>query len=267
MAWIEPIFDRTQADVDYAIAKIAEWKKTGASAQGELKGCFNVSDINRIEGNLKYLSDELKALYYFHTLTTYKTWTDTGIPTTADVTRLLNKMSRIIIGYFPIIAATPLPSTLLKYTEVNALEENIYLIKEQLDDMVERFRECGTFECGEEIIEESNTFIIVLDSGLKGDKTYSQIVAARNANKRILGTAFNSDGTKSAFVFSSVIIYPNSVEMNGYVKDNTLYSLTCTVDNVWSSKIIQPVTQTDVYTLAEQTIRETIYDSWEGVTI
>ena len=44
MAWRSPICDRTRADVDYAITKIAEWTAAQLTGQPvtvtELKGCL-----------------------------------------------------------------------------------------------------------------------------------------------------------------------------------------------------------------------------------
>lgn len=266
-SWIDPIFDRTQGDVDYAIAKIAEWKRNVTSTRPELKGCFNVSDINRIEGNIQYVSDKLKELYYFHATNVTKVWDVTGIPTASDVARLVDKVSKILSGYFRTLAAPSLPSTLLRYTEVNALEENLYLIKQMLDNMIESFRECGTFECGEIPADESNILAITLDSNLKGNQTYSQIVAARNLGKRIIGISFNPDGTKASYVFSTVVIYPNMVELNGYMRNGVMYSITCTSDNIWSSRVIETVTTTELYSITSEFIRESVYDDWEGVAV
>jgi hypothetical protein len=39
---------------------------------------------------------------------------------------------------------------MLTYEHINSLEENLYHIKNILDDMITLFRECGTFDCKEE---------------------------------------------------------------------------------------------------------------------
>ena len=146
--WIDPIFDRTQADVDFAISKIAEWRNNGSTDVYELKGCFNVSDINRIEGNIQYLLEHLSALYYFpHTVS--KTWSMTGLPNIDDVTRIIQNVRKTINAFYQTSNAPVLPNTLLSYSEINDLEKNLYLMKQILDDMILSFRECGTFNCGE----------------------------------------------------------------------------------------------------------------------
>lgn len=142
--WISPIYDRTQADVDYAISQI----KSGNNAS-EYKGCFNVTDITRIENNSRYIADRLNVLKYTNSITT-KTWSMYGLPNITDVNRLINNVSALITAYYKPADAPSLPSTLLTYEQVNALEKNLYMIKHLLDEEENEFRHCGTFNCGED---------------------------------------------------------------------------------------------------------------------
>lgn len=146
--WINPVFDRTQEDVDFALSKLAEWKNSCDTNVYELKGCMTVSDINRIEGDIQYLSDHLSELYYFPNVTT-KTWNMNGLPDVDDVSRIIGNVQKMITAYFQSSNAPNLPNTMLTYVQVNNLEENLYLIKNILEDMILSFRECGTFYCGE----------------------------------------------------------------------------------------------------------------------
>ena len=146
--WINPVFDRTQADVSFAISKIAEWRDTNSNDVYELKGCFNVSDINRIENDIKYLSDKLSTLYYFPHIKS-KSWGDSGLPDILDVSRIIGNIGEIISSSFQYDTAPDLPETMLNYEQINNIEENLHLIKNILDNMIGSFRECGTFNCGE----------------------------------------------------------------------------------------------------------------------
>ena len=81
--WISPIHDRKQSDVDYAKARIqAGYNDT------ELKGCFNVTDINRIENNVRYIADRLNVLKYTNTIET-KSWDMYGLPNVTEINRLI----------------------------------------------------------------------------------------------------------------------------------------------------------------------------------
>lgn len=147
-SWVEPIFDRTQRDVDFAIAQISEWKKNGFTTTAELKGCLNTTDMNRIESNIQFLSDQLTSLYYFSTVDT-KTWNRSMLPTVTEVERIIGNIRELIGAYFQDKSAPAVPETMLTYEQVNHVEENLHLIKNILDDMMTSFKECGTFSCGE----------------------------------------------------------------------------------------------------------------------
>lgn len=150
--WIDPVFDRTQADVDFATQKIAEWIAGSITGNPlvvyDLKGCLNVSDINRIEGNIAYLADEFSRLYYPPD-TSVKSWTAAGIPNEQDISRILYNVRALITAYYQQDKAPNVPENLLGYNEVNAVEENLSLIKQLLDCMVGSFRKSGTFKSGQ----------------------------------------------------------------------------------------------------------------------
>lgn len=143
--WKEPVFDRTQEDVDYAKTQLS----LGIN-DVEYKGCFNPLDINRIEGDTQYLSDALNTLRYANKVSTVQNWAKESLPYKSHLDRIINNVSVLWGKYYKPAGSVDLPTTLLTFEQVNALEKNIYLLKEMLDDMISSFRECGTFACGEE---------------------------------------------------------------------------------------------------------------------
>ena len=149
MTWIEPVFDRTQADVEYALKRLAEWRATGKTNTFDLKGCLNVNDINRIENNIAYLATNLSSLYYFSVPVT-KTWEQTQIPTADDVNRILNNVRELNEAFYQSPEAPSVPDGLFTISQVNDLEENLYHLKTMLDNMISSFKQSGAFECGEE---------------------------------------------------------------------------------------------------------------------
>lgn len=142
--WMSPVHNRTQSDVDYAKARI----KAGYNAS-EMKGCFNVSDINRIENNVRYIADRLNVLKYTNTIET-KSWDVYGLPDVTEISRLINNVSKLITAYYRPANSPDLPNTLLTYEQVNALEKNLYMIKNLIDTEENQFRFCGTITCGED---------------------------------------------------------------------------------------------------------------------
>lgn len=143
--WVSPVHDRTQSDVNYAIAQIAR-----GINDVEYKGCFNVSDINRIENNVRYIADRLNVLKYTNTIETKTDWTFYGIPDVTVITRLINNVQKIINAYYRPANSPDLPNTLLTYEQVNALEKMLYMIKHLIDTEENQYRFCGTIICGED---------------------------------------------------------------------------------------------------------------------
>lgn len=195
--WREPIFDRTQADVDFAARKIAEWivynissaeydekvrieneelilregqaayiENDGLVLQGDgraivendelivkigvvydLKGCLNLLDINRIEGNIEFLSKKLMEYSYPHNLIT-KQWDKDTLPTDIDIQRIIENVSTLVKTFYRHSDAPVLPTAMKSYNDINALERNIDLIKYLLDCMVSSFKISGAYISG-----------------------------------------------------------------------------------------------------------------------
>ncbi len=149
--WIDPVFDRTEDDVETAKEQIQKWIDeflTGNPVETyELKGCLNLSDINRIEGNIQYLSDKLEALYYTPG-TSSKKWNKSDLPTESDIRRILNNVRLIINSYYQREEVTPLSDDMTNYSEINAIEENLYNIKILLDSMIDSFPKSGVLQVG-----------------------------------------------------------------------------------------------------------------------
>lgn len=146
--WQEPVFDRTQEDVDFAITKIAEWIASGTFSEVyDLKGCLNVSDINRIEGNIAYLSERLTGLAYPISVST-KQWDKNDLPNEDDIGRIINNVRACVQAYYQPDNAPSIPQSMASYSDINAIEKNIDLIKYLIDLMVSSFHKSGTFQSG-----------------------------------------------------------------------------------------------------------------------
>lgn len=126
--WVTPVFDRTQDDVDEAIQTLAVWRllaEPGVFVRtSDLKGCFSYTDLNRIEGNLKYLQEVANRIRPGPPLATpTKTdWTQNDIPTTADLRRIIQGIAALEERVHK-SGAVVLPSTILTYQDANAVEE------------------------------------------------------------------------------------------------------------------------------------------------
>ena len=145
--WNTPVFDRTYEDVVFAINKIAEWSVTEFPEVYDLKGCLCTSDLNRIEGNIAYLTEKL-AEYGYSPSTYTRKWEISGTPNEDDVNRILNNVRELITAYYQREGAPSVPPRLINYEEVNSLEENLFLIKSLLDAMEGSFKYSDTFCSG-----------------------------------------------------------------------------------------------------------------------
>lgn len=117
--WIDPVTNRTSYDIQTAKAYIQNANGTSTPLE-EKKGFLNVSDINRIENNLKFLSNVLE------TTIISKEWKTSDIPTAIDKERLLRNMENIINAsedYFEGASPPIVPEDLKRFDDFNNLEK------------------------------------------------------------------------------------------------------------------------------------------------
>lgn len=113
----------------------------------DLKGCLNLSDLTRIEDNITYLSERLTQYRYAIDVNS-KEWDSNSIPTLQDMKRIGNSIRSILSTFAKPSKSIAVPNTMLSYEDINALEYNLYLLKQLLDAMVESFYKAGAYKCG-----------------------------------------------------------------------------------------------------------------------
>ena len=195
--WREPIFDRTAEDVEFAIQKLAEWKKNHTHSTDirvendtfvmrdegtaylnkeefvlegdgiayvengvlvvrvgdvyELKGCLNLFDLNRIEDNITFLAESMESFAYSPNIHG-KQWNRVDMPNQNDMSRIVDNIRSLIESFYPPNHPPSLPVTMLSYDDINAIEENLYLLKQMLDCMQSSFKKVGTIKSGSRTI-------------------------------------------------------------------------------------------------------------------
>lgn len=191
--WRDPVFDRTLEDVELAIQKIAEWKKSHThsadirfendalvvqdagtayvaddkfmlQADGmarveddvlvvrvgdvyELKGCLNLVDLNRIEGNIAYLAEKMESYSYSPNIHG-KQWSRVDMPNQNDMERIIENIRALVSAFYSPDNPPPLPTTMVSYADINAIEEYLSLIKQLLDVLESSFMKVGTIKSG-----------------------------------------------------------------------------------------------------------------------
>lgn len=113
----------------------------------DLKGCFNLLDLNRIEGNIAYLAEKMESYSYPCNIHD-KHWTNVDMPNQNDMSRIIDNIRNLINAFYSPDDPPSLPTTMISYSDINAIEENLYLIKQLLDCMQSSFKKLGTIKCG-----------------------------------------------------------------------------------------------------------------------
>jgi hypothetical protein len=111
----------------------------------DLKGCLNFLDLNRIEENVAYIADKMES-FFFHPNIHHKRWGKGDLPNQNDMSRILDNIRSITGSFYSPNNAPALPTTMLSYSDINAIEENLYLIKELLDCLESSFKKSGTIK-------------------------------------------------------------------------------------------------------------------------
>lgn len=158
------IFDRTQNDVDIAILLRNEKVKfdpitmqptnldelTPTELATLNKGTFNYTDLNRIETK----QDELKNLFnemgYWNTPITNKVWNGTQIFDEAEFQRIIDNLNILRDAFFVYSNTPKTPPVSYHFEDINALEKILYDLDVMINNVKSNYRECGTFESGEE---------------------------------------------------------------------------------------------------------------------
>jgi hypothetical protein len=136
MAWITPIYDRTQADV------------TNKTAKGKL----NDTDLNRIETDIEDLKVRVLAYGYDNGISDIesKSWDDEDIAFKTELDRIRDNLNLLKEQYHNYSGSPVVTNTnYLNWEKVNDIEKNLQLLNKALTDMATVFRYSGTDYSGE----------------------------------------------------------------------------------------------------------------------
>lgn len=148
------IYNRTEADVKNAALLRTKMQSgqtlTEAEREAFERGSCTVNMLNRIEGKTAQMYERLRGAWYFPEAIVTRGWENGEYFDAAQHARLLENVRALIRAYM-VYADTPaVPMYLYGYEQANAVERNLHDLETLLDGMVTSYRECGTFECGEE---------------------------------------------------------------------------------------------------------------------
>lgn len=148
------ITDRTANDVSLAKTLRAKLQSGQSLSDAETsimeRGTMTINTLNRIENKQVELKELLGNKGYYNTPIQNKTWEYTECFKENDFQRILNNLNVLRNAFFVYTDTPGTPLVSFRYENINALEKVLFDIETMLNDMIGRFRECGTFECGEE---------------------------------------------------------------------------------------------------------------------
>lgn len=128
-------------------AERAEWDA------GNMKGAYNVSDLNRVGSALNYMRDRLSEASYISPFAfTAKTdWVASDMPTAADLANYLGYVSQIREAFSRYANTPPTPPNIgaLNIQEANNIEQIITDVSTLLNNMLSARYFCGDIFSGE----------------------------------------------------------------------------------------------------------------------
>ena len=149
------IFDRTQNDVDTAIRlrkeKVQTFQELSENEVATLeKGTLTINALNRIEAKQEDLKGILNDMGYWNTPITNKVWGENDIFNVVDFQRILDNTNVLRQAFFVYKDTPNTPPISYYWDDINALEKILYDLDVMINDVKSNYRECGSFECGEE---------------------------------------------------------------------------------------------------------------------
>lgn len=115
------------------------------------KAFYNAEDLNRVGNVVMYLVNQLN-LYGYAIDTNIRTnWTEDEIPTLVEMDHYLNTIKQLKATLY---GTVPLPNTMSKLTfeSANNIEKALLEVERYLNRMLDGFKYCGTFKCGQGVI-------------------------------------------------------------------------------------------------------------------
>lgn len=152
------ITDRTFADVQRALEIRRNVIQAGRTPTAEqraqlARGFMTVDTINRITDGLNFVASTIREWGYYNIPALEKTdWTAEMWFTDVDFQNMAKSAQALRDNYLPMIRTPILPSgkPRYRYDYINAIESIILDMQAVSDEMFGHFRECNTFDCGED---------------------------------------------------------------------------------------------------------------------
>ena len=149
------IFDRTQNDIEAARNLIETKVKTfGELTADEIlsleRGTLTINTLNRIEEKQIELNELINAEGYYNTNIINRLWSYTDIFDEANFSRIVTNCEVLKKAFLEYTDTPATPYAVYHFENINSIEKILFDLEKMIDDVKSRYRECGTFQCGEE---------------------------------------------------------------------------------------------------------------------
>ena len=123
---------------------------------------YTYVDLNRVEHNTQYLSNELAKYGYTTNIVTKADWALGDQPNQSDITRYLSNITNLVDVFCKLAAMPDLPDNLnyLTCQTANDIENVLTVLEEKLRVFSEETLYCGGFYCGDNIQTQLFTGVI-----------------------------------------------------------------------------------------------------------
>ena len=150
------IYDRTPSDIEKAVVLINKRLSGEKLTEDDrelwdkgLRGCYNTSDVNRVEYHTRELQSILNSNGYNIHIDT-RLWAKPDIMRYSDIIRYLGNIKTILDAFGRSANAPELPSIdrWIDYIAANDIEKILYVTRELIYGALAMFRRAGTFRAG-----------------------------------------------------------------------------------------------------------------------
>jgi hypothetical protein len=150
------IFDRVLADVElWQTLRHKDFSSMSVTEQAQwlsnLKGAYNISDLNRVGEAVKDLTERLLAEGYIAKTSAKLDWTMDDIPTRDQLNIYVNNIQTLRAA-LALPEDTPLAPTemnKLMFNEANNIERILFVLNIFVQLMIDGYYFCGELYCGE----------------------------------------------------------------------------------------------------------------------
>ena len=112
------------------------------------RGFMTVETINRIESKQAELKRLFNNMGYYNTPVVNKNWDYVDYFFKSDLERIIKNNDTLKVAYYVFSTTPKTAKARLYFEDLNNIEKLLYDLEVMANDMISKFKRCGTFNCG-----------------------------------------------------------------------------------------------------------------------